>query len=154
MRLTRRYHFSASHRLHSPSLTESQNASVYGKCNNPFGHGHNYVLEVTAAGRVDRNSALLLPIAKLDELVQQKVLHVIAHRNLNLDLPQFVQLVPTTENLALVIVDILQKSWTSYIGNFAVRLSRVRLEETERNSFEVLIDSSPHSPTESALVNA
>ncbi len=149
MAITRLYRFSASHRLHSPVLSAAENSRLYGKCNNPFGHGHNYVLEVTAAGSMDGRTGLLLPISKLDELVQEAVLARFAHRNINLDVPQFERLVPTTENLALVITDLLQQNWTAYLGGLPVRLHRVHIQETDRNGFEVLLPQ-----TESVTLHA
>ncbi|MBV9302940.1 MAG: 6-carboxytetrahydropterin synthase [Acidobacteriaceae bacterium] len=159
MKLTRRYHFSASHRLHSPELTKAENTRLYGKCNYPFGHGHDYVLEVTVGGDADSNTGLLLPIAKLDRLVREKVLQLIAHRNLNLDVPQFAHLIPTTENLALVIADLLEENWPAYLGQSPVRLHRIHIQETDRNGFELLLDSRPRTParhrqTESVALNA
>jgi 6-pyruvoyltetrahydropterin/6-carboxytetrahydropterin synthase len=118
--LTRRYHFSASHRLHSPALSAAENARIFGKCNNPFGHGHNYTLEVTVAEPI----VSILP--KLDRLVAERVLSLFAHRNLNLDVPQFAHLVPTTENIALVIADLLKDQ---------LPLVRIHIQETDRNSF-------------------
>ena len=140
--LTRRYRFSASHRLHSPELTAAENAELYGKCNNPFGHGHDYTLEVTAAGEVDTFTGLILPIDQLDSLVEKKVLELFASRNINLDVPQFANLVPTTENIALVIADLLEEHWSSYLGNTRARLERIHIQETDRNSFEVLLQVS------------
>ena len=142
MTITRRYHFSASHRLHSHSLSPSENASLYGKCNNPFGHGHNYVLAVTVSGNSDSKSGLLLPRGHLDRLVQDKILQVFAHRNLNIDVPQFERSVPTTENLALVVAEILQENWIGYLGDFPVQLYSVHIQETDRNGFTVLLDRS------------
>jgi len=86
MRLTRRYRFSASHRLNSNELTADENARLYGKCNNPYGHGHDYVLDVSVEGRVDASGQIVGRNA-LDELVQQRVLGHVDHRNLNCDLP-------------------------------------------------------------------
>jgi len=142
MTITRRYRFSASHRLHSPALPDPENSRLYGKCNNPFGHGHNYVLEVTASGNVDSRTGALLPVVKLDRLVQETVLQKLAHSNLNLDMPQFQRLVPTTENLALVITDLLQQNWAAYLGGIPARLHRLHIQETDRNGFEVIL--SPH----------
>ncbi len=136
--VTRIYRFSASHRLHSPQLGEAENARLYGKCNNPFGHGHDYTLEVTATGRVDEATGLLFPVSNLDRLVQEKILQLFASRNMNLDVPQFARLVPTTENLALVIAGLLQRHWNAYLGG-AAHLQRVHIQETDRNSFEVLV---------------
>jgi len=155
--VTRRYHFSASHRLNSPRLTAAENATLYGKCNNPFGHGHNYTLEVTIAGNPDPQSGLLLPISQLDRLVDETVLRSFAHRNLNLDVPAFAHLVPTTENVALVISRLLEQNWTAYLGDFAARLHRVHIQETDRNGFEVLLEprtSAPHLRAESLTLNA
>jgi 6-pyruvoyltetrahydropterin/6-carboxytetrahydropterin synthase len=136
---TRIYRFSASHRLHSPQLGEAENARLYGKCNNPFGHGHDYALEVTAAGRVDDATGLLFPVSKLDRLVGEKILQLFASRNMNLDVPQFAHLVPTTENVALVIAGLLQRHWKAYLGGHAAHLRRVHIQETDRNGFEVLL---------------
>ena len=140
MRLTRLYRFSASHRLNSAALTAAENARMYGKCNNPFGHGHDYILEVTVAGTPDPQTGLLLPLSALDRLVEETVLNVFAHRNMNVDVPQFAHLVPTTENLVLTIADILQQNWTRYVGQSSVRLDRVHIQETARNGFELLLD--------------
>ena len=145
--LTRRYHFSASHRLHSHLLSASENAALYGKCNNAFGHGHDYILEVTASGELDPVTGLILPIAKLDRLVSEKILELFASRNINLDVPQFANLVPTTENIALVIADLLQEHWTAYLGHRRARLERVHIQETERNGFEVLPGAREHKRT-------
>ena len=93
-RVTRSYRFAASHRLHAPQLSEEQNQAIYGKCNNPFGHGHNYVLEVTARGPVDDSGRALDPV-RLDDLVRQQVLTPFSHRNLNTDVNSFAVQVPT-----------------------------------------------------------
>lgn len=142
--LTRRYHFSASHRLHSPELSDAENESLYGKCNNPFGHGHNYVLEVTAAGEIDDTTGLICPLGTLDRLVREKVLNIFSHRNVNRDLPSFARLVPTTENIALVVVDLLRTDWEPYLGS-RVKLHRVHIQETDRNGFEVFAANAPGS---------
>jgi 6-pyruvoyltetrahydropterin/6-carboxytetrahydropterin synthase len=137
--LTRLYRFCGSHRLHCNALSDRENARIYGKCNNPYGHGHDYVLEVTASGPVDPVSGLLLPVAHLDRLVDDVVLRRFAHRNMNADLPEFAELVPTTENIALVITRLLQEHWDEYIYPPTARLARVFMRETDRNSFEVLL---------------
>ncbi len=103
LRLAKRYAFSASHRLHTSQLSEEENARLFGKCNNPFGHGHNYVLEVSVSGEGDPATGMLLPRAALDRLVHQAVLDRIDHANLNSDVPAMQGVVPTTENLALLI---------------------------------------------------
>ena len=131
MRLTRRYHFAASHRLNTDALTPEQNASLYGKCNNPFGHGHDYVLDVSVEGPIDASGQIVGREA-LDALVQQQVLDRVDHRNLNCDLPELRDHVPTTENLASVIEDLLTRQWS-----LPARLARVRISETARNTFEL-----------------
>lgn len=137
--VSRRFRFSASHRLHSAAFSDAENARVFGKCNNPFGHGHNYVLEVTASGPVDPTTGLIVPLCELDALVEGAVFESFDHRSLNQDVPEFRNLIPTTENLALVISERLQQNWTAYLGDSSARLSRVHLQETERNSFELPI---------------
>jgi len=137
--LTRRYRFSASHRLQSPHLSDAENARIYGKCNNPFGHGHDYRLEVTAAGEIDEVTGQLLPLAALDRLVEEQILPRFAFRNINLDVPQLSERVPTTENLALVIADLLEEHWRAYLDGTGARLYRVHIQETDRNGFELLI---------------
>ncbi len=136
--LSRRYRFSASHRLHVDTLSDGANAELFGKCNNPFGHGHDYVLCVTVAGKVDPTSGLLICIERLDQMVEQTVLRVFAHRNINLDVPQFAELVPTTENVALVIAGLLEESWPSWFGEKSkTHLAKVQIQETDRNGFEI-----------------
>jgi 6-pyruvoyltetrahydropterin/6-carboxytetrahydropterin synthase len=137
--LTRRYRFSASHRLHSFELSPAENARLFGKCNNIHGHGHDYTLEVTASGVPDALTGLLLPVAALDELVQRHVLSAFAWRNINLDLPQFETRTATTENVALVIADLLQANWHRYLAAAPAHLTRIYIQETERNGFELSV---------------
>ncbi len=137
--LTRLYRFSASHRLHSHALSDAQNSQLYGKCNNPFGHGHDYILEVTVAGPVRAEDGQIVSVGRLDTLVKNEILRVVAHRNLNLDVPHFRAVVPTTENLALFIADLLRDRWSDYLGDSSARLARVHVQETDRNGFEVVI---------------
>jgi 6-pyruvoyltetrahydropterin/6-carboxytetrahydropterin synthase len=127
--LTRRYLFSASHRLHSDAMSEEENAAIYGKCNNPHGHGHNYTLEVTVSGVVDESTGMVCNLADLDAFVQRQVLERFDLQNLNV-LAEFAERVPTTENLCLVIYDILQRGFRQ------AHLDKVRFEETMMNSFE------------------
>ena len=135
-RVTRSYRFAASHRLHAPQLTEEQNQAIYGKCNNPFGHGHNYVLEVTARGPVDDSGRAIDP-ERLDDLVQQQVLTPFSHRNLNVDVNSFAARVPTSENLAVEICRRLKENWAAVFPGEWPKLERVRIAETARNIFEV-----------------
>ncbi len=129
MRLTRRYRFSASHRLNSAALTPGENARLYGKCNNPFGHGHDYVLDVSVEGPMDV-SGQIVDRGALDALVQERVLEHVDHRNLNCDLPELQGQVATTENLAFAIERMLAHDWA-----LPARLARVRISETARNTF-------------------
>jgi len=131
MRLTRRYRFAASHRLNSDALTPDENARLYGKCNNPFGHGHDYVLDVSVEGPVDA-SGQIVDRGALDALVQERVLAHVDHRNLNRDFRELQSQVATTENLAFAIERMLARDWT-----LAARLARVRISETARNTFEL-----------------
>ena len=125
----RRYTLSASHRLHADALTPEENRVAYGKCNNPHGHGHNYVVEVLAGGEVDRETGMVVNMAALDETVRGKVIERFDHANLNLD-PHFKNRVPTTENLCEVVFELLDGSLAP------AELVRVRVEETENNFFE------------------
>ena len=127
--LSRRYLFSASHRLHSDAMSEAENKSTYGKCNNPFGHGHNYILQVTVSGQVDPQTGMVCNLVDLDGFIEGEVLAHYDHQNLN-TLPEFTEQVPTTENLAIHIYEIVQRSFHH------AHLERVRLEETMMNSFE------------------
>ena len=135
-RVTRRYQFAASHRLHAPQLSADENRKLYGKCNNPYGHGHNYVVEVSARGPLDGSGRAADP-DRLDELVEQQVLAPLSHRNLNLDVNSFDRLVPTSENLALEICRRLKRNWSGAFPGEWPKLDRVRIAETARNIFEV-----------------
>jgi 6-pyruvoyltetrahydropterin/6-carboxytetrahydropterin synthase len=127
--LSRRYLFSASHRLHSEAMSEKENRSTYGKCNNPYGHGHNYIVEVTVSGQVDAQTGMVCNLADLDGFMQDKVLARYDLENLN-TMKEFDQEVPTSENLCIQIYEIVQRGFP------LAHLERVRLEETMMNSFE------------------
>ena len=127
--LGRRYRFSASHRLHSSKLSEEENRRVYGKCNNPHGHGHNYVVEVSVSGRVDPATGMIANLADLDSFVEREVIEPFDHKSLNEDVAAFRENVPTTEN---VCKEIYQR-----LKHFPkAKLERVRVEETGNNTFE------------------
>jgi 6-pyruvoyltetrahydropterin/6-carboxytetrahydropterin synthase len=127
--LTRRYRFAASHRLHSPTLSEVENERIYGKCNSPYGHGHNYAVEVTVGGPVDADTGMIANLGDLDPFVQREVIEAFDYKYLNEDVAEFQAIVPTTENVCREIYRRLAK--------FPVaRLERVRIEETSKNSFE------------------
>jgi 6-pyruvoyltetrahydropterin/6-carboxytetrahydropterin synthase len=134
--VTRSYRFAASHRLHAPQLSQEENQALYGKCNNPYGHGHNYVLEVTARGPLDDSGRTLDP-GCLDRLVEQQVLAPFEHRNLNLDVNSFAERVPTSENLAAEICRRLKDNWSAAFPGEWPKLDAVRIAETPRNIFEV-----------------
>jgi len=127
--LTRRYLISASHRLHAPALSDEQNCAVYGKCNNPHGHGHNYAVEVTVSGRASAETGMVCNLMDLDAAVWEHVIERFDHQNLN-ETKEFAEIVPTTENLAEVVFDKLKQNFHS------AHLEKVRIEETSMNSFE------------------
>lgn len=134
--LTRRYRFSASHRLHNEALTPEENLRVYGKCNNAYGHGHNYVLEVTVGGPIDPSTGMVYDLAVLDGTVEREVLERFDHTHLNLDVEDFRDRVPTTENLCIDIFNLLSEKLNDAGNGGSARLKRVRLEETNSNFFE------------------
>ena len=139
IRVTRTYRFSASHRLHAAALSESENAELYGKCNNPYGHGHNYQIEVSASGPVDDRSGRAVDPRTLDQLVREQVLGPFDHQNLNEGITIFEELVPTTENLAREIYRRLAVNWQSAFPGEWPMLEKVRIAETPRNIFEVSV---------------
>ena len=127
--LGRRYRFSASHRLHTRKLSEEENRRVFGKCNNPYGHGHNYELEIRLSGDIDESTGMIANLADLDAFVEREVLDVMDRKSLNEDVAAFRNTVPTTENLCIEIYNRLKKF-------HGARLERVRIQETTNNSFE------------------
>jgi 6-pyruvoyltetrahydropterin/6-carboxytetrahydropterin synthase len=127
--LSRRYRFCASHRLHSAQLGEEENRRVYGKCNNPYGHGHNYVVEVAVSGPVDASTGMIANLADLDAFVESAVIEPFDHKYLNEELAVFHENIPTTENICIEIFNRLRRFPKA-------TLERVRVEETGRNSFE------------------
>jgi 6-pyruvoyltetrahydropterin/6-carboxytetrahydropterin synthase len=127
--LGRRYKFAASHRLHSEKLNAEQNSRLYGKCNNPYGHGHNYVMEISVSGTLDPATGMIANLADLDGFVEMEVIEAFDHRSLNEEIPAFRDRVPTTENVCIEIFKRLKHFPKA-------RLERVRVEETGNNSFE------------------
>jgi 6-pyruvoyltetrahydropterin/6-carboxytetrahydropterin synthase len=126
--LSRRYHFSASHRLHSDTFSEDRNRAVYGKCNNPHGHGHNYVVQVTFGGTVDPVTGMVCDLGALDAFARKNLVERFDRTNLN-TLECFRETVSTTENLTIEVHRIFE-------GFTAARLERVHIEETSNNSFD------------------
>jgi 6-pyruvoyltetrahydropterin/6-carboxytetrahydropterin synthase len=133
--LSRRYHFSASHRLHSNEFDAAKNATVYGKCNNPHGHGHNYTVQVTVSGQVDPVTGMVCNLADLDGFARKNVVKKFDHTNLN-TLDCFENRVTTTENLSIEIYRIFK-------GFTAAHVERIHVEETSNNSFDYAGDESP-----------
>jgi 6-pyruvoyltetrahydropterin/6-carboxytetrahydropterin synthase len=127
--LTKRYRFAASHRLHTSKLSEEENRRVYGKCNSPYGHGHNYVVEVTLGGPVDAATGMIANLAELDPFVAERVVEAFDSKYLNEEIAEFQHVVPTTENICKEIFRRLKKFRPA-------RVERVRVEETSKNSFE------------------
>ncbi len=127
--LGRRYRFAASHRLHSDALSAEENARVYGKCNNPYGHGHNYVVEICVSGTPDPATGMIVNLADLDGFVEREVIEAFDHKSLNEDVPAFSGKVPTTENVCREIYQRLKHFPKA-------KLERVRVEETSNNAFE------------------
>jgi 6-pyruvoyltetrahydropterin/6-carboxytetrahydropterin synthase len=123
--LTRRAEFSASHLYHNPAFSADENRRVFGKCNNPNGHGHNYTLEVTVKGEVDPRSGFVVDLKQLKEVMQHEVLDAMDHRFLNKEVPEFSTRIPTTENLAIVIWQRLSPKLNH------AKLHRVRVYETQ-----------------------
>jgi 6-pyruvoyltetrahydropterin/6-carboxytetrahydropterin synthase len=134
--LSRRYLFSASHRLDNAAMSAQENRDTYGKCNNPYGHGHNYTLEVTVSGQVDGKTGMVCNLAEFDTFMEREVLTRYDKENLN-TLKEFTEQVPTTENLCVQIYEIVHRGFTH------AHLERVRLEETMMNSFEYTGENTP-----------
>jgi 6-pyruvoyltetrahydropterin/6-carboxytetrahydropterin synthase len=133
--LSRRYHFSASHRLHSDSFDDAKNREVFGKCSNPHGHGHNYTVQVTLSGQVDPVTGMVCNLADLDAFAQANLIDRFDHKNLN-TLNCFANRVSTTENLSIEI----HRIFSSFP---AAHLERVHVEETSNNSFDYAGDATP-----------
>lgn len=139
VRVGRRYRFSAAHRLHTDLLSAERNREVFGKCNNPFGHGHDYVMDVILEGEMDPATGRLVPIEMLDHFVKRVWLDHVDRRNLNLELAEFAALVPTTENLAVVAARRLVEAWPRWFAGCRARIEKLRIRETPRNIFEVFV---------------
>lgn len=128
--LTKVYEFSAAHRLHSHLLSDAENRDIFGKCNNPAGHGHNYVLEVTVKGDVDARTGLVAGLNLLDKVVEKQVFERFDYKHLNLDTPEFETLNPTSENFVKVLWNVLEPNLRPVV------LHRLRLRETPKNHFD------------------
>ena len=127
--VTRRVHFNAAHRLHSRAFSDEENARVFGPCNNPNFHGHNYELDVSVDGQIDQRTGYVADLRVLGQIVTERVVNYLDHKNLNLDIPEFRTLNPTAENLIVVI-------WQLLDGNLPAKLSKLVLWETPRSYVE------------------
>ena len=130
VRVTRRLHFSAGHRLHNPELSDAENRRIYGLCNNPAGHGHNYGLEVTVKGEVDPRTGYVFDLKRLKETVEGAVLGDVDHANLNVDVSWLEGVIPTAENIAVAVWQRLEAALPNGM------LERVVITESERNLVE------------------
>ena len=126
----RKEHFNAAHRLHNPAWDESKNDVVFGKCNNPNYHGHNYEMEVRITGEPDKDTGFVIDLKLLSNIIQENITGKFDHKNLNLDLAEFADLNPTVENIVIVIYDILREKIDAALD------LQVRLYETPRNFAE------------------
>jgi 6-pyruvoyltetrahydropterin/6-carboxytetrahydropterin synthase len=123
--------------MHAPSLGPEENRAIYGKCNNPFGHGHNYVLDVGVRGPVDEGTGKAVDLAALDGLVAREIVHKLDHRYLNEEIAEFAELVPTTENLGRIVERRLRAGWDLAFPGGEPSLEKIRIAETDRNIFEL-----------------
>lgn len=126
----RQEHFNAAHRLHNPAWNEEKNYAVFGKCNNPNYHGHNYELVVKITGEPSAETGFVMDLKFLSDLVKETIIEKLDHKNLNLDVPEFLNLNPTAENIAILIYEILHKKIDD---KFELQ---IRLYETPRNFVE------------------
>jgi 6-pyruvoyltetrahydropterin/6-carboxytetrahydropterin synthase len=134
--ISRKYSFAAAHRLHSPRLSDEENRAVYGKCNNPFGHGHDYEVEVRVRGCVNPRTGQVVAVDALDRIAETTFLRPLRFRDLN-EIEAFRNTVPTTENLASEIFERLRTAWDQIFGADGPRLESVRIAETDRNICEI-----------------
>jgi len=126
----RKEHFNAAHRLHNPAWDENRNNLVFGKCNNPNFHGHNYDLVVKITGEPALDTGFVIDLKFLSDVIKENILEKLDHKNLNMDVPEFADLNPTVENIAIVIYDILRSKVNEKLD------MQIRLYETERNYAE------------------
>lgn len=153
VRVGRRYRFSASHRLHTPLLSAEENRAIYGKCNNPYGHGHDFVMDVVFTGELRQPEGRLLPLAALDAFVREVVLRHFDHVDLNTQVEEFAGLPATSENLSRVLLHRLESAWPHWFSARAAILEKVRIWETARNIFEESAGAGRSQAGSRSLVN-
>lgn len=130
--ITRRFHFSASHRVYNPGLSDDENFKIYGKCSNPNGHGHNYIMDITVAGEVDNSTGFVMDLTELKRITEEEIISKVDHRNLNADVDFMQGILPTTENVAIKFWEQIENKIN--VGNR--KLYSVKIRETVNNSVE------------------
>ncbi len=128
--VTRRLRFNAAHRVHNPALSDEENLALFGKCNNPNWHGHNYMLDVSVAGQIDSRTGYVMDLAELKRVVQETVIDQVDHRNFNLEVNFMRGVIPTAENIVVGCWRVIEPHVAP------ARLTRLRLWETENNYVE------------------
>ncbi|MEI7706766.1 MAG: 6-carboxytetrahydropterin synthase [Chlorobium sp.] len=135
--VSRKIEFNAAHRLFNPELSGDENAAIYGKCSNEYGHGHNYLLEITLSGIVDRETGFLFDLKELNAILEEEIINRFDHKHLNHDVRELQECVPTTEVLCVLIWDILEQRLPN-IHNRELALHEVKIHETGKNSVSYL----------------
>jgi len=128
--VTRRHHFSAAHRVHNPAMSDEENTRIFGKCNNPNWHGHNYILDVSVRGAVDERTGYVIDLSRVKSVVEREVVSKVDHRNLNLEVDFLRDVIPTTENVIVAFWRVLEPALKP------ARLTRLVLWETVNNYVE------------------
>ncbi len=132
MLITRKFHFSASHRVFNPKLSDDENLKIFGKCSNPNGHGHNYVMEVTVSGEIDPNTGFVMDLTELKNIVEKHIIEKVDHKNLNVDVDFMNDVLPSTENLTVRFWEQIE----NFVNTKTRKLYSIRLQETVNNSAE------------------
>lgn len=130
--ITRRFHFSSSHRVYNPSLNDEENTKLFGKCANPNGHGHNYVMDITVAGEIDAKTGFVMNLSELKNIVEEAIINKVDHKNLNLDVDFMKGVQPSTENIAAKLWQQIENR----INNSKRKLYSLKIKETVNNSVE------------------
>jgi 6-pyruvoyltetrahydropterin/6-carboxytetrahydropterin synthase len=127
VKVTRKAHFNAAHRLYNPKWSDEKNQEVFGLCNNVNFHGHNYNIEVSVIGEIDRETGYVMDMKILKELIKQEITDKMDHKNLNVDVPEFSELIPSAENIVVVCYNLLRQRIPNHLD------LQIKLFETERN---------------------